>query len=92
MYTMYVAPKKVTATQARQNFFKLLDQAKADGQEIEIEKDGVVVAKIVPTQPEKIDWQAYFDELAAMPRWTEEEAKSVEQARKDSYKKRFPAW
>ena len=47
----------VTATQGRQQFFDLINQAQYAGQITQILKNGQPVAKIVPMDAKKIDWQ-----------------------------------
>ena len=49
----------VNATKARQNFFDILAAAKNKKQITKIKLDGVVVAKIVPEEEKKFDWDAY---------------------------------
>ena len=92
MYSMYTKASTISATQARQNFFKLLDQVKADGQPIDIIKDGVVVATLQPPVKADVDWPAYFKELAAaVPFITDEDVEQMKAARK-GWKTRFPEW
>lgn len=49
----------INATQARQNFFDILAAAKDKKQITKIKLNGVVVAKIIPEEEKKFDWDAY---------------------------------
>lgn len=84
-------PTTMTSTQARQAFFELIDAAQYHGQITQITKHGKVVAEVRPV--ERSDWAAYLEELKKIgPVLTDEDAKQIEQVRKDSYKPRFPDW
>lgn len=58
MYTMYSMNTTLSATEARNRFFELLDLAKFKGEEFTVEKDGEPAVKMVPVirkkSPEEI--------------------------------------
>ena len=49
----------INATKARQNFFDILVAAKEKKQITKIKLNGVVVAKIIPEEEKKFDWDGY---------------------------------
>lgn len=53
----------VTATEARRNFFELINAAKFGGQTALITTNGKIAAKIVPAQSTTFDWKKYFKDL-----------------------------
>ena len=59
MYTLYSMNTTLSATEARNRFFELLDLAKYRQEKFTIEKDGEIVATISPVEkkktPEEID-------------------------------------
>ena len=54
----------INATEARQNFFDLLAAAKNKKQVTKIKLNGLIVAKIVPEEEKKFDWDKYEKEAA----------------------------
>jgi len=53
LYTMYIMNTTLSATEARNRFFELLDLAKYKNQSFTIEKDGEVVATVNPAMPKR---------------------------------------
>lgn len=49
----------INATKARQNFFDLLVAARDKKQITKVKLNGVVVAKLIPEEEKKFDWDAY---------------------------------
>lgn len=49
----------LSATEARNEFFKLINAAYYGGQVTIVEKNGEEVAKIVPTEKKEFDWKRY---------------------------------
>ena len=83
----------VNATKARQNFFDILSAAKNKKQITKIKLDGVVVAKIVPEEEEKFDWDKYEKEAAkAVERLRKYNWDDVLEFRKKTKIRRYKGW
>lgn len=65
----------LNATEVRRNFFDILAAAKDKKQVTKIKLNGLVVAKIVPEEEKKFDWDAYEKRAA----------KAVKRLRKKSW-------
>lgn len=82
-----------TATQARIEFFDLINAAKYNNQETKITKHGRSVAKITADVKPEFDWPAFKKALKACRGiFTEKDVAQIKQARIDSYQNRFPEW
>lgn len=53
MYTVYIMNNTLSATEARNNFFEILNLAIYKGEEFIVEKDGKPAVKISPVTPAK---------------------------------------
>lgn len=53
MYTLYTMNNTLSATEARNNFFEILNLAIYKGEEFTVEKDGKPAVKISPVTPAK---------------------------------------
>lgn len=82
----------MTATHARAHFFELLDAAQFKNTETLIEKNGKVVAKIVPFEEKQFDWEVYLKKLRDLPPLTDQEVKKMVEARESFNEDRFPDW
>lgn len=83
---------QLTATQARNQFFDLINSAYYAGQVTEVMKNGRVVARVVPVEAAPFDWKAYRAELKkVVGMFTEADYKAMANAR-ESFKSRFPSW
>ena len=65
----------LNATKVRQNFFDILTATKEKKQITKIRLNGLVVAKIIPEEEKKFDWDKYEKEAA----------KAVKLLRKDNW-------
>lgn len=86
-------PKTImlTATQARTQFFDLIEAAFQQGQIAKITRHGRVVAEIRP--PEAFDYDRYLALLKNFkPIFTDEDVEMIKKVREDSKKPRFPDW
>lgn len=53
----------INATKARQNFFEILLAARDKKQVTKIRYQGKMIAKIIPEEEPKIDWDKYVEEV-----------------------------
>lgn len=82
-----------TATEARKEFFDLINAAKYGGQETVVTKNGKKVARIIPEESKERDWEKYKRVVeAAGGIFADEDVKQIRQARIDSRKNRYPEW
>ena len=83
----------VNATKARQDFFNILAAAKNKKQITKIKLDGIVVAKIVPEEEKKFDWDKYEKEAAeAVKRLRKYSWDDVLEFRKKTKIRRYKGW
>lgn len=83
----------VNATEARQNFFDILSAAKEKGQITKIKLNGLVVAKIVPEEEKKFDWDKYRLEVEeAVKHLSKFDWSDVLEVRKKSKARRYKGW
>lgn len=83
----------INATKARQNFFDILTAAKEKKQITKIKLDGMVVAKIVPDEEEKFDWNKYRLEVEeAVKNLSKLDWSDVLEVRKKSKARRYKGW
>lgn len=83
-----------TATQARIEFFDLINAAKYSGQVTHILKNGKLAAKITPIKPKKkFNWAEFKTAMEnAVGIFDDEDVKQIKQVRIDSYKNKYPEW
>lgn len=74
----------IKATEARQNFFSILDEVFYGGKDVVIEKGSKVKVKISSIKPpKKFDFVKYRKDLKKMGKiFTDEDVKDIEEARK----------
>lgn len=86
--------KKVSATEARNNFFELLNMVKYGDQVVDVYKnDKLTVRMSMPGDQGKIDWGEKLVKLKSkMPILTKEDEKQVEKIRAESKINKYPEW
>ena len=74
----------INATEARKNFFSILDEVYFDGKEYMIKKGSRVKVKVSPVVvPKKFDFAKYRNDIKKMKGiFTEEDIKDIQAARK----------
>lgn len=74
----------INATEARKNFFSILDEVYFDGKEYVIEKGSRVKVKVSPVVvPKKFDFTKYRSDIKKMKGvFTEKDFKDIQAARK----------
>ncbi len=83
----------INATEARQNFFDILAAAKNKKQITKIKLNGVVVAKIIPEEEKKFDWDAYEKRMKeAIKVLRKDNWDDVLEVRKKSKIRRYKGW
>lgn len=83
----------INATEARQNFFDILAAAKNKKQVTKIKLNGIVVAKIVPEEEKKFDWDAYETRMKkAIKVLRKSNWDDVLEVRKKSKIRRYKGW
>ena len=83
----------INATKARQNFFDILSAAKEKKQITKIKLNGLVVAKIVPEEEKKFDWDKYRLEVEeAVKHLSKFDWSDVLEIRKKSKARRYKGW
>ena len=93
VYTGIMKVNRVTATEARKNWFEILKSTKKNKQITEILLDGEVVAEVKPKIVDKFDWNEYLiglekaDKVLAKHDWSD-----IRKVREKSRRDRFPGW
>lgn len=83
----------INATKARQNFFDILTAAKEKKQVTKIKLNGVVVAKIIPEEEKKFDWDTYEKRMKeAIKVLRKDKWDDVLEVRKKSKIRRYKGW
>lgn len=92
-YVQLIMTITVNATKARQNFFDILSAAKEKRQITKIKLNGLVVAKIVPEDEKKFDWDRYRLEVdEAVNNLSKLDWLDVLEVRKKSKARRYKGW
>lgn len=92
-YVQLIMMITVNATEARKNFFDILSAAKEKRQITKIKLNGLVVAKIVPEEEKKFDWNKYRLEVEkAVTHLSKFCWSDVLEVRKKSKTRRYKGW
>jgi PHD/YefM family antitoxin component YafN of YafNO toxin-antitoxin module len=83
----------INATKARQNFFDLLVATRDKKQITKVKLNGVVVAKLVPEEEKKFDWDKYRLEVEEAVKYLSKfDWSDVLEVRKKSKARRYKGW